>query len=110
MKDKNSRSYYDRITGSDTRVFNEIPSKTKVWRWWCMVTGRNNPLRINPLLVLLIFGLAGVLLDLDHFIIQQLQMVRPLHLPYWFISGVFCIGYSAYLYRRVHKTGLKEGA
>ena len=110
MKDKNSRSYYDRITGSDTRVFNEIYSKTPWRRFWGMVVGADNPLRINPLFVLLVLGLAGVLLDLDHFIIQQLQMVRPLHLPYWFISGVLCIGYSTYLYRRVHKTGLKEGA
>jgi hypothetical protein len=55
----------------------------------------------------LFFGLAGVLIDLDHLIIQQTQMARPLHLPYWFLVGIVSIGYYTHVHRRVHKCGLK---
>ena len=75
-------------------------------RWFVLVVGAYNPLRVNPLFVLLVFGLAGVLLDLDHFTIQQFQMVRPFHLPYWFGSWIICVGVCTYYYRRVHKVSI----
>jgi len=89
------------------RFFIQVHGKTAV-SLRALFFGPNNKMRKYTLLVLLFFGLAGVLIDLDHFIIQQTQMVRPLHLPYWF--GVWIVGicYYAYIHRRVHKFGMKE--
>lgn len=94
-----------------SKVSNEILSKTK-FRFWGLffrlVIGSYNPLRINPLFILFIFGMGGVLIDLDHFIIKELQMLRPLHLPYWIICGVFCICYCTYIYRWVYKSSINQ--
>jgi len=75
--------------------------------WDTFFFGGNNKMRIHPLPVLLLYGLAGTLIDFDHFIIQQLQMVRPLHLPYWFIIGLVCICYYTYVHRWIYSTRLK---
>jgi hypothetical protein len=69
-----------------------------------VVFGGNSTSRKYALLILLCFGLAGILIDLDHFIIAQTQMARPLHLPYFILIWVICIGYYAYSYRRVHQS------
>jgi hypothetical protein len=68
----------------------------------------DSSMRNYSLLALLFFGLAGVLIDLDHLIIQQTQMVRPLHLPYWCIVWIVSIGYYAYVRRRVYQFGVKK--
>ena len=70
--------------------------------------GPDSSMRKYSLLALLFFGLAGVLIDLDHLIIQQTQMVRPLHLPYWCLVWIVSIGYYAYVHRRVHQCGVKK--
>jgi len=107
--DKGGRIVYVRnIAKMDMGLSHEIYSKARFGRFWRLVVGADNPLGVNPLFILLVLGLAGILLDLDHFIIKQLQMVRPLHLPYWIASGIICFSYCAYIYRRVHKIGLKE--
>ena len=92
-----------------SQVCNEIFSKTKFKRWelfYKLVIGKYNPFRINTFYVLCIFGMGGVLIDLDHFIIKELQMLRPLHLPYWLIIGFICICYYAYANRRIHKSSI----
>lgn len=65
-------------------------------------------MRKYTFLVFCCFGLAGVLIDLDHFIIQETQMLRPLHFPVFVSMWVMCIGYGAYLYRRFHKYSVEE--
>ena len=85
-----------------SRFFKRVPQKT--------VTGFLRRLAVGPyhtfgkytFYALLCFGLAGVLIDLDHLIIREMQMVRPFHLPYWTLVGVVCLGYHTYLRRRVH--------
>ena len=100
----------ENITRVGSRVPSEIHRKTSCFRrWFALVVGTDNPLRVNPLFVLLVFGLAGILLDLDHLVIQQLQMVRPFHLPYWFGSWIFCVGVCTYYYRRVHNISIGGG-
>ena len=89
----------------------KIHRKTKIRFWglfYKLVIGEYNPLRINPLFILFIFGMGGILIDLDHFIIKELQMLRPLHLPYWIICGVFCICYCTYIYRRFYKSSINS--
>lgn len=70
--------------------------------------GPDNSMRKYSLLALLFFGLAGVLVDQDHRIIQQTQMIRPLHLSYWCLVGVVSIGYYTYAHRWVHQCGVKK--
>ena len=94
--------------GSDKKLCRQVlGSSIRAW-WSAFVFGKNHKVRVHPLPVLLVYGLAGVLIDLDHLIIQQTQRLRPLHLEYWFIMGVVCICYNAYIYRRVHKTRMIE--
>jgi len=71
--------------------------------------GPDNQIRKYTLLVLLICGLAGILIDLDHLLIDETQMVRPLHLPIWIGMCFVCIGYYAYINRRFHKLGITKG-
>ena len=89
------------------RFLKQVHRKTAVFPR-AVFFGPDSSLRNYSLLVLLFFGLAGVLIDLDHLIIQQTQMVRPLHLPYWFLVWFVSIGYYTYVHRRVHKCGLKK--
>ena len=89
------------------RFFKQIHSKTAVFPK-ALFFGPDSAIRKYSLLVLLFFGLAGVFIDLDHLIIQQTQMVRPLHLPYWCIVWIVSIGYYTYAHRRVHKCGVKK--
>jgi len=74
----------------------------------CVLLGANYQKRKYSLLVLLILGLAGVLIDLDHLVVQQMQMVRPLHLQVFVSIWAGYICYGAYTYRRVHHARMKE--
>lgn len=89
------------------RFFRAIHRKTAVF-FRAVLFGPDNPMRKYSLLALVFFGLAGVLIDLDHLIIFQAQMVRPLHIPIWIGLCVGTVGYYAYLRRRVHQLGVKE--
>ena len=70
--------------------------------------GPDSSMRKYSLLVPLFFWLADVLIDRDHFIIQQTQMVKSLYLPYWFIVCIVSIGYYTYIHRRAYKFGVKK--
>jgi hypothetical protein len=89
------------------RFLKQVHRKTSVFLR-AVFFGPDSSMRNYSLLVLLSFGLAGVLIDLDHLTITQTQMVRPLHLPYWFLVWIVCIGYYAYVHRRVHQLGVKK--
>ena len=89
------------------RFFRAIHRKTAVFLR-AVLFGPDNPMRKYSLLVLVFFGLAGVLIDLDHLIIIQTQMVRPLHPPIWIGLCVGTVCYYAYLHRRVHDVGIKD--
>ena len=73
-----------------------------------LATKLYTPMRGHTLFLILCFGFAGILIDLDHPINEQTQMARPLHLPYWTLVWVAGIGYYASLRRRVHKLGVTE--
>lgn len=88
------------------RFLRQVHRKTAVFLR-ALFFGPDSSMRKYSLLVLLFFGLAGVLIDLDHLIIQQTQMARPFHLPYWFLVGIVSIGYYTHVRRLVHKCGLK---
>ena len=98
----------DDSTRSHSRVSQQV--------YWKAVTGFFRILAVGPyrsfgkytLFIFICGGLAGVLLDLDHLIIIQTQMVRPLHLPIWIGLCACGIGYYAYLHRRVHQLGVTE--
>jgi hypothetical protein len=93
---------------SDTVVRRPVLGETKFWKrlWNVLILGKNNKVRIHPLPLFLLFGLAGILIDLDHLIIEQIQRVRPLHLEYFIGVWVIGICYYAYYYRRIHKPGI----
>ena len=96
------------VDRSDTMVHIPVLGKT-FWRrfWDAMVLGENHKVRMHPLPLLLVFGLAGILIDLDHFVIQQVQRVRPFHLEYFFCFWIVGICYYAYCHRCIHKSGIK---
>lgn len=73
-----------------------------------LIFGPDYKMRKYTLLIFLSFGLAGFLIDLDHFIIQQTNMVRPLHLQVFFLIWVISIGYYAYTNRRFHKHSIEQ--
>jgi hypothetical protein len=73
-----------------------------------MVMGPDYQMRKYTLPIILILGLGGILIDLDHFIIAQTQMARPLHLPVFIIVWTVSISYYAYHHRRVHQSGIKK--
>lgn len=97
-----------RISCFCKRVYQQILGSPIGWWWYAFVFGENHTVRVHPLPVLLVYGLAGILIDLDHLIIKEVQRIRPLHLEYWFIVGVVCIGYHTYVYRRVHQARMKK--
>ena len=72
-----------------------------------LVFGTHNSMRVYPFLIFCVFGLAGVLVDLDHFVSPALKVSRPLHLPYLIIVGCICIGYHTYVHRWFHNNSLK---
>lgn len=90
------------------RFFKQVYSQTAARFFRNVAFGPDHTVRKYTFPILLFFGLAGVLIDLDHLIIQQTQMVRPLHLPYFFVVWIIGICYYAYIHRRVHKFGIKE--
>ena len=95
------------MAGSNQSIFTKIYWKTRRSISY-LVFGGNNKVRKYTLLILLFYGLAGTLIDLDHFIIAQTKMARPLHLPYFIIVWTICICYYAYIHRRVHKSSMKN--
>jgi len=66
--------------------------------------------RKYTLFIFCIFGLAGVLPDLDHFIVSQIGMGRGLHLPLFFAIWIVSIYYYTHTDRRFHKysVGVKK--
>jgi len=74
-----------------------------------MAFGSDHQMRKHSFLVILSCGLAGILIDLDHLIIEETQMVRPLHLPIWITICTVCLCYYAYIHRRIHKPSLNGG-
>jgi len=92
----------------NTVVCKQVLGETFWKRFWkAFVFGTNNKVRIYPLPLLLFFGLAGVLIDLDHLVIEQVQRIRPFHLEYFIGIWVVGICYYAYCHRRIHKLGIK---
>jgi len=75
-----------------TRIFKSI------------IFGPSSSTRKYTLLILLLFGLVGILCDLDHLIIEQTRMVRPLHIPYFVGFWIIGVCYLSFLYRRFHKS------
>lgn len=64
-------------------------------------------LRTNPLLVFCLCGLLSVFIDLDHLVAPLFKVARPLHIPFLVVIWSCCFGYGTYLYRCVHRVGLK---
>jgi hypothetical protein len=92
------------------RVFRKIHWETTTRFFRHLATGPYRTFGKYTLLVLLCGGLAGVLIDLDHLVIWQTQMVRPFHLPIWIGLCIGAVGYYAYYHRRIHHVGItKEG-
>jgi hypothetical protein len=89
-------------------VFREVHWKTANRFFWRLAVGPYRTFGKYSLLVLVCGGLAGVLIDLDHLVIIQTQMVRPFHLPIWVGLCVGAVGYYAYLHRRVHDVGVNK--
>jgi len=87
-------------------VDNSVVRDSDINDRYCL--GIKNTMRKYSLLVLLFFGLAGVLIDRDHLIIQQTQMARPFHLPIWVGLCIVAVGYYAYYHRRVHDVDVKR--
>ena len=98
------------VNRDNKRIFRKIFGKTSFFGKFIntVVFGIDHPMRKYTLLILLFFGLAGVLIDLDHLIIRQLQMVRPLHLPYFIIVWIFGVCYYTYIYRRLFYSSVKK--
>ena len=71
-----------------------------------IIYGPDDKMRERTLLIILCFGLVGILCDLDHFIVESVRMVRPLHIPYFVGFWVVGICYIAFLRRRFHNTGI----
>jgi len=90
------------------RVFRKVHWETTVRFFRRLAVGPYRTFGKYTLFVLFCGGLAGVLIDLDHLVIQQTQMVRPFHLPIWIGLCIGAVGYYAYLHRRVHDVGVKR--
>ena len=71
-----------------------------------VVFGAHHSMREYAFLILCGYGLAGSLIDLDHFFIAQTNMVRPAHLPIFVFVWIVSFGYYAYLNRRVYPSGI----
>lgn len=63
----------------------------------------SSSLRKCSLFIFCVFGLFSVLIDLDHLIIQETNMVRAFHLPMLIIIWISSISYYAYTNRWFHK-------
>lgn len=98
------------VKRDNKRISKQIFSRTSFFRrsFHTLVFGIDHPMRKYTLLILLCFGMAGVLIDLDHLIIKELQMARPLHLPYFVIVWIFGICYYAYIHRRFYNASVKN--
>jgi len=90
------------------RVFRKVHWETTARFFRRLAIGPYRTFGKYTLLVLLCGGLAGVLIDLDHLVIRQTQMVRPFHLPIWIGLCIGAVGYYAYCYRRVHHVGITK--
>jgi hypothetical protein len=94
--------------GNGTGFFRKVHWTAIPGFLWKLAAGPHMAFGMYTLLALVCCGVANVLIDLDHLVIEQTQMVRPLHLQIWVCSGIVCCCYCAYLRRRVHILGLKE--
>lgn len=93
---ENCRRFLKQVLGEAIRGF-----------WDAFVFGKNHKIRVNPLPILLVYGLVGILVDLDHLLIGSFQRIRPLHVEYLFCFWVVGVCYYTYVHRRVHKTMLE---
>ena len=87
-----------------------INKQSKFFGKWSrtIVYGIPGSMRKYTLLVILLFGLAGILVDLDHFLVVQIQLSRPLHIPYFIGFWIVGICYFTHVYRCLHKSSMKE--
>lgn len=95
-----SKSVHRNSAEGDDRFFKQFARQLFVGPYYKM--------RKYTLLVFCGFGLGSVCIDLDHFIIEQTGVLRPLHLPCFIFVWVVCICYYAYFYRRFHKNSIKK--
>ena len=96
-----------RAMAGDTGVPRQVPRAAKLF-WHALVLGGGYQGGKYSLLVLLGFGLAGVLIDLDHYVKDAMQMARPLHLQVFVSVWVCVFVVYAYYHRWFHNTCLKE--
>lgn len=84
----------------------QVLGKSTTWGskfWRILLLGEHDKVRVYALPLLLIFGMVGVLIDLDHLIIGTLLRIRPLHVEYLACFWIVGICYLAYVYRCVHR-------
>jgi len=55
-------------------------------------------LYVHPLFILCLFGVVGVLVDVDHLVSRYFKMSRPFHIPVLFIIWVCVFCYGAHLF------------
>ena len=80
------------------------------WRWWStIITGKNNPLRINAFFIFWWFGIIGsICIDWDHFFTSQFQRIRPFHVEILLLVWGLYFCYNSHLIRRLYKTVLRK--
>jgi len=94
------------------KIFHKQIPVSRFWKRWLYTIffGIDYKGRKYTLLTILVLGLSGILIDLDHFgtLREITGWCRPLHLPYLAIMGIICISYHTYAIRRIHNSLLKE--
>lgn len=70
--------------------------------------GPNYKMRKYSLLVFGSCGLVSILIDLDHLIIEDFNMVRPLHIPIFVCMWLISLCYLSYIYGRVHTNSVGD--
>ena len=73
-----------------------------------VVFGYDNQVRKYALPIIVCFGLAGILIDLDHYLINTMQRIRPLHLEYFICMWLIGICFITYADRCLHNNSMKE--
>jgi len=68
----------------------------------------HHKVRVYSFPIFCVYGISGVLIDLDHVIGKEIQISRPLHLPYLIIVGIICISYHTYHHRRFHNVSIRR--
>jgi len=105
ISNSNSSISINRRLGENDRMAKQVLWRTRIVLHG-LLFGTHHKVRKYTLLILLCFGLAGVLIDLDHLVSPIFKSSRPLHIPYLIAVWIVCIGYCAHVYRRIHKTSI----